>query len=88
VVFMSSNFPGWWNTPEKQQLMSEFTAGTTQSARLATWNKLQALIYEQVPFVRFGGRDQVDAIGSNVQNYPPQIGSARGFFNVSLKAHK
>lgn len=85
VGFMNKDFPGWWNTPEKQELMAELAAGATQEDRLAVWNELQALIYEQVPFIRFGGRSQIDVIGANVQNYPPQIGSARGFFNVSVQ---
>lgn len=84
VVFMSSGFPGWWNTPEKHKLMSEFLAGTTPEQREATWDELQGLIYEQVPFIRFGGRAQVDAISSHVVEYPPFPGSARGFYNVSL----
>ena len=85
VVFMSPGFPGWWDTPEKQALMSEFLTGTTQEGRKATWDELQALIYEQVPFVRIGGRAQVDAISSNVVlEYPPFPGSARGFYNVVM----
>lgn len=85
VVFMGANFPGWWNTPEKKALMAEFTAGATQETRKVAWDKLQALIYEQVPFVRFGGRAQVDAISSKISDYPEQLGSARGFYNVTVQ---
>ena len=86
VVFMSSGFPGWWNTPEKQELMGKLLSGTTQDERFQAWEGLQKLIYEQVPFVRFGGRAQIDALSTAVDEYPPFPGSARGFFNVSLKA--
>jgi peptide/nickel transport system substrate-binding protein len=86
VVFMSSGFPGWWDTPEKQELMDRFLAGTTEEERKEVWDEIQALIYEQVPFIRFGGRAQVDAIASTVAEYPPFPGSARGFYNVALGA--
>lgn len=85
VVFMSAGFPGWWNSPEKQALIADFTAGATQEKRKASWDKLQGLIYDQVPFIRLGGRAQVDATGQKVAKYPPQIGSARGFYNVYIK---
>lgn len=84
VVFMNSGFPGWWNTKSKQQLITAFTKGATQKERKVEWEKLQALIYQEVPFVRFGGRAQIEAVSSRVKDYPPQLGSARGFFNVSL----
>ncbi|WP_223627705.1 ABC transporter substrate-binding protein [Microbacterium sp. EST19A] len=82
VVFLGENFPGWWNTPEKQDLMEQLTAGATQEERKAVWDDLQGLIYEQVPFVRFGGRSQIDVTSSNIAEYPPARGSARGFYNV------
>lgn len=84
VVFMSSGFPGWWDTPEKGAAMDELSAAPTLEARKAAWDELQGLIYEQVPFVRFGGRSQIDVLSSGVADYPPFAGSARGFYNVSL----
>jgi peptide/nickel transport system substrate-binding protein len=84
VVFLGANFPGWWNTPEKQALLAEFTAGATQEDRKVVWDELQALIYEQAPFVRFGGRSQIDVTSSNIAEYPAMRGSARGFYNVPV----
>lgn len=84
VVFMSSGFPGWWDTPEKSELMDQLLAGTTQEDRMEVWEQLQGLIYEQVPFIRFGGRAQTDAISTQVVEYPAFPGSARGFYNVAL----
>jgi peptide/nickel transport system substrate-binding protein len=84
VVFMGSGFPGWWNTKEKKALMDEFLSAPTQKERKAIWEDLQALIYEQVPFIRFGGRSQLDALAPTVDDYPIFPGSARGFYNISL----
>lgn len=84
VVFMNSGFPGWWDTPEKQEAMDTFLAAPTQEGRKAAWDTLQGLIYEQVPFIRFGGRAQIDVLASRVADYPLFAGSARGFYNVSL----
>ncbi|MCR6492216.1 ABC transporter substrate-binding protein [Cellulomonas sp. P24] len=85
VVFLSPSFPGWWDTPQQQQLLAKFKEGADQKTRQAVWTELQGLIYEQVPFVRFGGRSQIDLTSSNIGNYPLVRGTARGFYNVTVK---
>jgi peptide/nickel transport system substrate-binding protein len=54
ITVFSSAYPGWWDTPMKNQLMSEFTSEADQAARVKTWAKLQALMYKEAAIVRPG----------------------------------
>lgn len=54
LTLMNDSYPGWWQTDEKHALTAEFTETSDLDAREATWAKLQALIYEQVPAVKVG----------------------------------
>ena len=54
IAVMNDNYPGWWTTAEKSALKAEFTGTADTAKRVATWNKLQAAIYEQVPTMKTG----------------------------------
>ena len=53
-TFLNATYPGWWNSPEIQALRTELTNSSDQAARKATWDKIQALIYQQVPVMKVG----------------------------------
>ncbi len=54
LTMMNDSYPGWWVTEDKAALIAEFTGTSDLAARQATWEKLQALIYEQIPAVKVG----------------------------------
>ena len=54
LTMMNDSYPGWWTSDEKHALISEFTGTSDLAARQATWEKLQALMYEQLPAVKVG----------------------------------
>ena len=53
-TFMNDNYPGWWTSPEKEKLQAEFVNTSDLATRVATWAKIQALAYQQVPAVKVG----------------------------------
>jgi len=53
-TFMSPTYPGWWDNPKKTDLTAKFTASSDFQKRYEIWEQLQALLYEQVPFVKTG----------------------------------
>jgi peptide/nickel transport system substrate-binding protein len=53
-TFMNDNYPGWWVSPEKEELEAKFTGTTDQEERKELWAQLQALMYEQVPVIKPG----------------------------------
>ena len=54
ITALNDSYPGWWSTPEKEALKTEFTSTSDVQARIKTWAKLQTLIYEQVPAMKTG----------------------------------
>lgn len=53
-TFLSATYPGWWDTPDKNQTYDAFTRASDPRERTALWAKLQSLIYTQIPLVRPG----------------------------------
>jgi len=48
----NDNYPGWWVTNKKSELVNTFTATTDVAERKAIWAELQGLIYEDVPTMK------------------------------------
>jgi peptide/nickel transport system substrate-binding protein len=55
ILLFSSAYPGWWDTPAKNALFSQFSAESDPHRRVQLWSKLQALMYTEMPMVRPGG---------------------------------
>ena len=54
ISVMNDNYPGWWTTAEKQELKDAFTVTNDPDNRKATWDRIQELIYTQVPTMKTG----------------------------------
>ena len=54
ISVMNDNYPGWWTAAEKQELASAFTVTNDPEDRKATWDRIQELIYLQVPTMKTG----------------------------------
>ncbi|HLJ59348.1 MAG TPA: ABC transporter substrate-binding protein [bacterium] len=54
ITVFSSAYPGWWDTPTKNTLFSQFTAEPDAKKRVQLWAKLQTLMYQEAPIVRPG----------------------------------
>lgn len=67
IAFLTTNFPGWYETEDKVRLMNALAAETDQSVRRGYWEQLEALVYEEVPAITFGERLATRASASNVR---------------------
>ena len=54
ITILSSSYPGWWDSPAKNELLAKFQSEPDQEKRMELWAELQALIYEEVPAIRIG----------------------------------
>ena len=54
ISVLNENYPGWWTTSEKADLVAKFSSSADPAERQAIWSDLQALIYEQVPTMKTG----------------------------------
>jgi len=53
-TFMSESYAGWWTTETKRALAKEFSETTDPAKRKEVWDKIQALVYEEVPVMKSG----------------------------------
>ena len=84
ITFLNSGYPGWWTSPEIEQLKKDFTSTADLTQRKAVWDKIQALFYEQVPAIKVGDAYSYDLMSPKLQGVGPQIFWPT-FFNVSFK---
>jgi peptide/nickel transport system substrate-binding protein len=64
-------WPGWWCSPEKDQLLQGMGREPDVKKRLAMWERVQALFYEDAPRIRLGDYFRMDARRAEVQGYQP-----------------
>ncbi|MBR0839930.1 ABC transporter substrate-binding protein [Bradyrhizobium liaoningense] len=82
LTFLNASYPGWWDSPEIGALRAELIKSTDPSARKATWDKIQALIYEQVPVMKVGDAYTYDIASPKLRGLNP---NGPVFWNVSTK---
>lgn len=84
VVFLNDDFPGWWDTEEKAELMAGVTAGEDIESRKPAWDEVQELIWDDVPFIRFGHEPRLAVMSDDVGGFEATQGTVRGFYNIWL----
>ncbi|WP_458107706.1 ABC transporter substrate-binding protein [Arthrobacter sp. R3-55] len=83
VPFIADTFPGWWTSEEKTKLMAQVTAGATTAERKPAWDKLQANIWQDLPFIKLGTEPRLAIIGNRVSGFE-STQTIRGFYNIWL----
>lgn len=63
ITILSSQYPGWWDSPEKNALLTKLNTTSQAAARKQIWDQLQELIYTQVPAIRIG-QEQLFDVGT------------------------
>lgn len=53
-TFMSEAYPGWWKTETKKALEKEFAETIDPGKRKEIWDRIQQLVYEEVPIMKSG----------------------------------
>ncbi|WP_416233245.1 ABC transporter substrate-binding protein [Castellaniella sp.] len=79
---LGDNAPGWWETPEKKAVLTAFNQEMDLDKRGPLWGPVQALVYEQVPFIELGKFNSLSARSAKLQGYTPSAWPA--FWNVKL----
>jgi peptide/nickel transport system substrate-binding protein len=83
--FMSTAYPGWWETEKKVALAKEFVETMDFAARKAVWDKIQALVYEEVPVAKLGDHFSYDIYSPKVQGLSESSLIWPKFWGVSIK---
>ncbi len=84
ITFLNGGYPGWWTSPEIEQLKKDFTSTADLTERKAVWDKIQGLFYEQVPAIKVGDAYAYDLMAPKLQGMGPPLFWPT-FFNASFK---
>jgi len=71
ITVFNSAYPGWWDTPTKNALLSQFTAEPDPGKRAQLWAKLQTLMYQEAPVVRLGAYNTLVLNRKGLSGYRP-----------------
>ena len=82
LTFLNASYPGWWDSPEISSLRAELIKSTDPTARKSTWDKIQSLIYDQVPVMKVGDAYTYDIASPKLKGLNP---NGPVFWNVSTK---
>ena len=84
-TFMSTAYPGWWETDKKLALTKEFVETMDFAARKALWDKIQALIYEEVPAIKVGDHFSYNIYSPKVQGLSESSLIWPKFWGISIR---
>ena len=76
------DWPGWWCSPEKDQLLQAMGRELDFKKRYAMWEKVQTMFYAEAPRIKIGDYFRLDARRRDVAGYEP--GPYMHFWNVWL----
>jgi len=75
--------PGWWQTPGKQAALAALNAESDPAKRGALWDKVQQIIYDEVPYINVGKFNSLSAKSLALENYTPMTWPF--FWNARIK---
>ena len=67
--WMNSGYAGWWDSEEKNALVSEYVGATTDEEKIAAWEKIQELTYEQIPVIKLGDSYEYDVYAKGLEGF-------------------
>ncbi|MFC8845898.1 MULTISPECIES: ABC transporter substrate-binding protein [unclassified Micromonospora] len=84
LPYLQDAFPGAWTNPEKNALLTKLANEPDQAKRVQLWGQLQALIYTDVPFLKFGTTRPLLAVSqrTHFDNADALMG---GYYNVWIQ---
>ena len=75
-------WPGWTHIPEIDQLLDDIQAAENQEQAKTLYEKIQQILWEQLPVINLGQNSRVSAYSDRVKGFTVQMGP--NFWNVSV----
>lgn len=79
---LSDDAPGGWKTAGKDVAVTVFSHEMDPAHRGPLWGKVQAVVYDEVPYIRLGSFNSLTAKSAKLQGYTPMPWPY--FWNTSL----
>jgi peptide/nickel transport system substrate-binding protein len=66
LPYLQETFPGSWVSEERDRLLEALSTESDQDARKALWEELQTLVWDELPFLKFGTTRPLAVTGNDV----------------------
>ena len=86
IPYLNASYPGFWNDPRKEDLVKKLATETDPKARVEIWKQIQTLIYEEIPYIKFGTEASFEALRKGVAGLTDSPAIGQAFFNVAPPA--
>jgi peptide/nickel transport system substrate-binding protein len=73
VDVFSPTYPGWWETPAKNELLQEFSRTLDPRARQQVWQKLQELVFTEGGWAKVGDFFYLRLRSKDLQGHTPAL---------------
>jgi peptide/nickel transport system substrate-binding protein len=84
IPYLQSTYPGFWSDPKKDDLVKQLSSATDQQTRIGIWQQLQTLIYDQMPYIKFGTEAGLFAARKNVTGLEASPANGQVFYNAAV----
>ena len=82
ISTLNSTYPGWWENPEKDRLLGEFLAAEDVGTKVAIWEDIEQLIWDEVATIKIGTAYAIHITTPSVRGYEATLQPI--LWNVSL----
>lgn len=82
IAYLNSSYPGFWDQPEKVELMKQLASTLDPKERKAIFEKIHVLAYDAFPFIKYGTESSFYAVRKGTANYPKTAVGGTAFYNV------
>lgn len=69
VLWISPTYNGWYNSPQMQSLLNQWSASTTKSQQSKLMTQIQSLEWTQLPIVKIADEKTLSGESSNLHGY-------------------
>lgn len=80
---ITDSYPGWYVSDQKTQAVNAYLAATSDAEKVAAWEAIQTVIYDDAPLFKVGNFNAVSGISKAVGGYEPTYWPH--FWNVTPK---
>jgi len=82
IPYLNATYPGFWSDPKKEELVKKLATTSDQAARVAIWADIQKLVYDQVPYIKFGTEASFSIARKGVGDLTTSPANTQVFYNV------
>jgi peptide/nickel transport system substrate-binding protein len=70
-AWLAKDWPGWWENGQRDELLAKFDQESDPKKRLAIWEDIQKLIWQEVPIVKVGDLNGLALASAKVKGLWP-----------------